>query len=126
MPRPAPSRVCGQRCALRADGHRPTRHRTRQPQPWHKAAAVVGEIVICGGGVEAVIFAGAEREPTATALSDLVAADPIQILVNNAGMDADAVFPAMSGEHWDNVIDVAVIAFLNVTRPLIPLMIRRR
>ncbi|WP_287639343.1 hypothetical protein [Accumulibacter sp.] len=41
-------------------------------------------------------------------------------------MDADAVFPAMSGEHWDNVIDVAVIAFLNVTRPLIPLMIRRR
>ena len=91
-----------------------------------KAAAVVGEIVACGGTVEAVIFDVTEREPAATALSDLVAAGPIQILVNNAGIDADAVFPAMSGEQWDSVIDVPVIAFLNVTRPLILLMIRRR
>ena len=91
-----------------------------------KAAAFVGEIVACGGSVEAVIFDVAEREATATALSDIVAAGAIQILVNNAGIDADAVFPAMSGEQWDSVIDVAVIAFLNVTRPLILLMIRRR
>ena len=38
-----------------------------------KAAAFVGEIVACGGSVEAVIFDVAERESTATALSDIVA-----------------------------------------------------
>ena len=91
-----------------------------------KAEAVVGEILAGGGSAEAIIFDVTEREPTATALAELLAAGPIQILVNNAGIDADAVFPAMSGEQWDSVIDVAVIAFLNVTRPLILLMIRRR
>ncbi len=91
-----------------------------------KAAAVVGEIVAGGGSAEAVVFDVTEREPTATALADLLAAGPIQILVNNAGIHADAVFPGMSGEQWDSVIDVSLNGFFNVTRPLILPMIRTR
>ena len=91
-----------------------------------KAEAVVDEIVADGGSAEAVVFDITEREPTATALADLLAAGPIQILVNNAGIHSDAVFPGMSGEQWDRVIDVCLNGFFNVTRPLILPMIRTR
>jgi len=91
-----------------------------------KAAAVVGEILAGGGSAEAIIFDVTEREPAATALAELLAAGPIQILVNNAGIHADAVFPGMSGEQWDSVIDVSLNGFFNVTRPLILPMIRTR
>ena len=91
-----------------------------------KAAAVVGEILAGGGSAEAIIFDVTEREPTATALAEFLAAGPIQILVNNAGIHADAVFPGMSGEQWDSVIDVSLNGFFNVTRPLILPMIRTR
>ena len=91
-----------------------------------QAEAVAGEIVAGGGSAEAVVFDITEREPTATALADLLAAGPIQILVNNAGIHADAVFPGMSGEQWDRVIDVSLNGFFNVTRPLILPMIRTR
>ncbi|TMQ77426.1 3-oxoacyl-ACP reductase FabG [Candidatus Accumulibacter phosphatis] len=91
-----------------------------------KAEAVAGEIVGGGGSAEAVVFDVTEREPSATALADLLAAGPIQILVNNAGIHADAVFPGMSGAQWDSVIDVSLNGFFNVTRPLILPMIRTR
>ena len=91
-----------------------------------KAEAVVGEILAGGGSAEAVVFDVTEREPTATALAELLAAGPIQILVNNAGIHADTVFPGMSGEQWDSVIDVSLNGFFNVTRPLILPMIRTR
>lgn len=51
---------------------------------------------------------------------------PIQILVNNAGIHADAVFPGMSGEQWDSVLDVSLNGFFNVTQPLTLPMIRTR
>ena len=44
-----------------------------------------------------------------------LAAGAIQILVNNAGIHADAVFPGMSGEQWDSVIAVSLNGFCNVT-----------
>ncbi len=108
---------------LAADGCHVIVHANRGRE---KAAAVVGEIVAGGGSAEAVVFDVTEREPTATALAELLAAGPIQILVNNAGIHADTVFPGMSGEQWDSVIDVSLNGFFNVTRPLILPMIRTR
>ena len=56
----------------------------------------------------------------------LVEAAPIQILVNNAGIHDDAVFPGMSGEQWDRVLDVSLNGFFNVTQPLTMPMMRTR
>ena len=67
-----------------------------------------------------------DRAATAAALETLLAAGPIQILVNNAGIYADAVFPGMSGEQWDSVIAVSLNGFYNVTQPLTMPMIRTR
>jgi len=48
------------------------------------------------------------------------------VLVNNAGIHDDAVFPGMSGEQWDRVLDVSLNGFYNVTQPLSLPMIRSR
>jgi 3-oxoacyl-[acyl-carrier protein] reductase len=63
---------------------------------------------------------------TRAALEAVVEAGPIQILVNNAGIHADAVFPAMSEAQWRGVLEVSVTGFFNVTQPLLLPMIRTR
>ena len=50
----------------------------------------------------------------------------MQILVNNAGIHDDAVFPGMRPDQWHRVIDVGVDGFFNVTQPLMMPMIRTR
>ena len=50
----------------------------------------------------------------------------MQVLVNNAGIHDDAVFPGMSPAQWHRVIDLTVNGFYNVTQPLMLPMIRTR
>ncbi|SBT07774.1 Nodulation protein G [Candidatus Accumulibacter aalborgensis] len=108
---------------LAADGCHVIVHANRSHET---AAALVGEIVASGGSAEAVAFDVTDRGLSGAALADLLTGGPIQILVNNAGIHADVVFPGMSGEQWDSVIDVSLNGFFNVTRPLILPMIRTR
>jgi 3-oxoacyl-[acyl-carrier protein] reductase len=108
---------------LAADGHHVVVHANRSRE---KAAAVVAEILAAGGSAEAVAFDVTDRAATAAALEVLLEAGAIQILVNNAGIHADAVFPGMSGEQWDSVVDVSLKGFFNVTQPLTLPMIRTR
>ena len=108
---------------LAADGHHVIVHANRSLD---KASAVVETIVAAGGSAEAVAFDVTDRSATATALEKLLEAGPIQILVNNAGIHADAVFPGMTGEQWDSVLDVSLNGFFNVTQPLTMPMIRTR
>ncbi len=108
---------------LTADGHHVIVHANRSLD---KAEAVVTAIRAAGGSAEAVAFDVTDRAATAAALEKLLAAGTIQILVNNAGIHADAVFPGMSGEQWDSVIAVSLNGFYNVTQPLTMPMIRTR
>ena len=108
---------------LAADGHHLIVHANRSLD---KAKAVVAEIVAAGGSAEALAFDVTDRAASAAALEVLLEGGPIQILVNNAGIHADAVFPGMSGEQWDSVLDVSLNGFFNVTQPLTLPMIRTR
>lgn len=108
---------------LAADGHHVVVHANRS---LGKADTVVAEIVAAGGSAEAVSFDVTDRAATAEALATLLEAGTIQILVNNAGIHNDAVFPGMSGEQWDSVLDVSLNGFFNVTQPLTMPMIRTR
>jgi 3-oxoacyl-[acyl-carrier protein] reductase len=56
----------------------------------------------------------------------MLAGGAVQVIVNNAGVHDDAVFPAMRREQWQRVIDVSVGGFFNVTQPLVMAMIRSR
>ena len=108
---------------LAADGHHVIVHANRSLD---KAAAVVGAIIANGGSAEAVAFDVTDRTATEAALEPLLEKGPIQILVNNAGIHADAVFPGMSAEQWHSVINVSLNGFFNVTQPLTMPMIRTR
>ncbi|MDD5390921.1 MAG: 3-oxoacyl-ACP reductase FabG [Gallionellaceae bacterium] len=91
-----------------------------------KAAALVEEIRASGGAAEAITFDVTDAEASRVALEALVADAPIQILVNNAGVHDDAVFPGMRAEQWHSVLDVSLNGFFHVTQPLTLPMIRGR
>ena len=108
---------------LAADGHHVIVHANRG---LGKARALAEKINAAGGSAEAVAFDITDRTATAAALEALVEVAPIQILVNNAGIHDDAVFPGMTGEQWDRVLDVSLNGFFNVTQPLTMPMMRTR
>lgn len=91
-----------------------------------RAEAVVDALRAEGLAAEAVAFDVCDGAATATALQGLLAAGPIQVLVNNAGIHDDAVFPGMQRKQWDSVIDVSLNGFFNVTQPLTMPMLRMR
>lgn len=59
-------------------------------------------------------------------LTALLEETPVHVLVNNAGVTADAPFPGLSGEQWHRVLDTSLGGFFHVTQPLIMPMARRR
>jgi 3-oxoacyl-[acyl-carrier protein] reductase len=79
-----------------------------------------------GYTAEAIQFDVSDASATQAALDKLLQAGPIQVVVNNAGIHDDAVFPGMSAEQWHRVIDVSLHGFFNVTQPLSMPMIRTR
>ena len=108
---------------LGADGHHVLIHAHRNPD---RAAAVLDEIIAAGGSAEVVCFDLTDAAATTAAINAMLEAGPISILVNNAGLHADAVFPGMSPEKWRQVMDVNLNGFYNVTQPLTMPMIRGR
>jgi 3-oxoacyl-[acyl-carrier protein] reductase len=91
-----------------------------------RAASVAAEIRAAGGSARAIAFDVTDAAATKAALDKELEAGPIQVLVNNAGIHADAVFPAMSAGKWASVIDVSLNGFFNVTQPLTMPMLRSR
>jgi len=79
-----------------------------------------------GGSAQAVQFDVTDSAATLTALEHLLEDGLIQVLVNNAGIHDDAVFPGMQRLQWHSVIDVSLNGFFNVTQPLSMPMIRSR
>lgn len=108
---------------LAADGCHVLIHAHRGADAAH---ALADEITAQGGSAQVLMFDVTDRTATADALNPLLEQNPIQILVNNAGIHDDAVFPGMRAEQWHSVIDVSLHGFFNVTQPLMMPMIRTR
>ncbi len=109
--------------ALAAQGMRVIVHANRHVDEAQKLAA---ELQAAGGQALALAFDVTDREAAAAALTRLVEDEPIQILVNNAGIYDDAPLAGMTADQWDRVIDVSLNGFYNVTHPLMLPMIRTR
>lgn len=90
------------------------------------AQAIADAIAQSGGSAEAVAFDLTDAAATHAALAPLLDAGAIQVLVNNAGVHDDAVFPGMQPQQWQRVIDVSVNGFYHVTQPLMMPMVRTR
>ena len=90
------------------------------------AQTLADSICAEGGSAEVLTFDVTDSAAVAAILTPLVEQQPIQILVNNAGIHDDAIFPGMQAAQWHRVIDVSVNGFYNVTQPLMMPMIRSR
>ena len=91
-----------------------------------KAQQVCNDILATGGSAEVAVFDITDAATTLSALEQITQNGTIQVLVNNAGMHDDAVFPGMSAAQWHAVMDVNLHGFFNVTQPLTMPMIRTR
>jgi len=114
------SAICRQ---LAADGFHIIVHANRNLEA---AQSLVAEIKAAGGQAQAIAFDVTDAAATANALEALLADGPIQVLVNNAGIHDDAIFPGMQLGQWQQVIDVSLNGFFHVTQPLMMPMIHTR
>jgi len=120
------SRGIGRAIALRAaaDGFDVVVHCHSRRE---EAEAVAAEIRALGRQSRVLQFDVVDRALCAELLTDDIAAHGAYYgVVCNAGITADAAFPAMSEEQWDGVIRTNLDAFYNVLQPLIMPLIRRR
>jgi 3-oxoacyl-[acyl-carrier protein] reductase len=119
------SGALGSAIALRlaAAGARLLLHANSRPDAVQALATRIAEE---GGSAEAVVFDLTSDGACADAMAQLLQGGPVQIVVNNAGIHDDAVFPGMKAEQWHRVIDVSLNGFYRVTQPLVLPMLRTR
>lgn len=98
-------------------------HGHRHPD---SAERLAQELRDAGGKAQAIAFDVTDATASAKSLDALLEAGPVQVLVNNAGMHADAPLAGMNLERWRSVIDVSLHGFYHVTQPLLMPMIRTR
>ena len=91
-----------------------------------EAQRLAAQLQASGATAQAIAFDVTDRVAAARVLTDLVEREPVQVLVNNAGVHDDAPLAGMSGAQWDRVIDVSLNGFYNVTQPLLLPMIGTR
>ncbi len=95
------------------------RHRT-------SAEDVANQILRAGGSAIVACFDVTDAEAAQRALTQILEAGPIQVLVNNAGIHDDAPMAGMRADQWNKVIAVSLCGFFNVTQPLLLPMIGTR
>jgi 3-oxoacyl-[acyl-carrier protein] reductase len=110
-------------CALARDGHDVIVNYAR-----NEAAAQAVAEKIRGMGRKATLcqFDVSAHDETRAKIAELLAQGQIDVLVNNAGVVADAPFPSVTQEGWEKVTRTSLDGFYNVTQPLVMPMVRRR
>jgi 3-oxoacyl-[acyl-carrier protein] reductase len=89
-------------------------------------AALADQIRAAGGSAECHVFDLTDAAASAAAAERLLAGGAVQVIVNNAGVHDDAVFPGMRAAQWHRVIDVSLHGFFHITQPLLLPMLRTR
>jgi 3-oxoacyl-[acyl-carrier protein] reductase len=108
---------------LAADGAQLLLHGHSRADALH---ALVDEISAAGGSAEAWLFDLTDDDATRQACDKMLAGGAVQVIVNNAGIHDDAVFPGMRAAQWYGVIDLSLHGFFRVTQPLLLPMLRTR
>jgi len=90
------------------------------------AAATAAEIEKVGGTCLLLRFDVRSAPEVQSVLEPLLDAQVPAILVNNAGFSRDTAMVWMTGAEWNDVISVTLDGFFNVTKRVLPGMLRRR
>lgn len=82
-----------------------------------------------GGTAELLQFNVKNSEEVKTAINSWIENNPesnIEVLVNNAGITRDNLFPWVSEKDWDDVLNTSVKGMYNCTQAVIQKMLRAR
>lgn len=110
--------------AVARAGYAVIAHYNRNGAPVHE---LVERIVAAGGVARALQFDVCNREQCKEVLEKDIAENGTYYgIVTNAGVCADAAFPAMTDEYWDRVIDTNLNGFFNVVHPLVMPLCRKK
>lgn len=93
------------------------------------AIETLKQIEAIGGSGELMQFDVKNSSEVKTKIGDWFTANPdknIEVLVNNAGITKDNIFPLIGEEDWDNVIDTSLKGMYNCTQAVIQKMLRAR
>jgi len=93
------------------------------------AKETLAEIEGNGGSGELMQFNVADSAAVEGAMQVWAEANPeshVEVLVNNAGITKDNIFPMISEEDWDQVIDISVKGMFNCTQAVLRKMLRNR
>ncbi|WP_456465709.1 3-oxoacyl-[acyl-carrier-protein] reductase [Desulfurobacterium sp.] len=78
-------------------------------------------------GVNGVKMNVCDREEVKKVVSEIAEKEEkIDILINNAGITRDTLFMRMKDEDWDAVIETNLTGIYNVTRQVVPLMMKKK
>lgn len=91
-----------------------------------KVEKLAAELQQQGFSAQAVQFNITDAAEVTSKLEQLLEEGAIQVIVNNAGIYDDAPMAGMSQQQWQQVLDVSLNGFFNVTQPLLLPMIRTR
>lgn len=108
---------------LAADGAHVLLHANGRPDTVLALAAVIEQ---AGGSASTCVFDLSDDAACAAAVATMLQGGTVQIIVNNAGVHDDAIFPGMKAAQWHRVIDVSLNGFFRVTQPLLLPMLRTR
>jgi len=91
------------------------------------AESAQSEIEKIGRSCEILNFDITNPEETRRVLETWISSNPdkqLKVLVNNAGIHEDKLFPWMSFDDWQNVLDVNLNGFFHVTKMVLPEMMK--
>lgn len=93
----------------------------------HNAAQQLADSIMrSGGSCRLLPFDVADADETTQALEPLLAERVPYVLVNNAGFARDGIMAMMSQRDWQQVMDVHLNGFFNVTRLVVARMLKKR
>lgn len=90
------------------------------------AHAVAQQVEEHGVKCTMLVFDVADNNAVEDALTPLLERNTPKVLVNNAGYARDGIMALMSQSDWEDVLDVHLNGFFNVTRPVVARMLKKR
>lgn len=110
--------------AVSEAGYQVTAHYNKGEE---SALALKEEVLQKGGVIELIRFDVSDREECLEKLQKWTEENgAFWGIISNAGISADDVFPALSGEKWDMVLRTNLDSFYNVLFPLIMPLCRKK
>jgi len=93
------------------------------------AKETIKAIEEAGGTAELLPFDVSDKPAVDTAIEGWAKNNPesyVEVLVNNAGITKDNLFPMISEEDWDRVLNISVKGMYNCTQAVMRKMLRNR